>query len=46
MEIKCYCGHTDRCDCEPEIEVITLDLQQRIVFTNYLKNKIWVEINT
>lgn len=22
MEIKCYCGHTDRCDCGPEIEVI------------------------
>ena len=22
MEIKCYCGHTYRCDCEPEIEVM------------------------
>ena len=22
MDIKCYCGHTDRCDCEPEIEVM------------------------
>lgn len=35
METKCYCGHTNRCDCGPEIDLIK---SQELLFKDNILN--------